>query len=118
MNNCQQRGHEWKERDSAVAGNEYICINCDAYKSDEISPLPSVKSSQDKMFSFQGMMFDDFFIPDDLIEDCPWAPICTECVERYKVREFVGTGNPQEDVICGVSGCANEAEEYINLEVK
>jgi hypothetical protein len=58
-----------------------------------------------------GVTFDDFVINEDGTE---WSQICLECVDKHKISTFYldneGSG------ICGVEGCHNEADFYIDFD--
>ena len=63
------------------------------------------------MYEYQGISFDDVVKDDD---GHLWSQICSECAKKVKPGKHslddVGSG------ICGVEGCENEADYYIDFE--
>lgn len=64
-------------------------------------------------YLFKGITFDDVSLKetDDLND---WSQICQECVDKHKINEKhldLGSGNG----ICGVEGCSNESDHYIDF---
>jgi hypothetical protein len=59
---------------------------------------------------FKGVMFDDVTKEDEYND---WSQICQSCVDRHKVDK-----NCLDDAgqgICGVEGCENESDYYIDF---
>lgn len=55
--------------------------------------------------------FDDFVMNED---GSSWAYMCKECAKRYKISESLLDNNCGGG-ICGVHGCENEADFYIDF---
>lgn len=53
---------------------------------------------------------------DDVVrdEDGVWSHICDECIERLGVDDELLSDNAGY-AICGVIGCENDADHYINF---
>lgn len=64
------------------------------------------------MYEYQGISFDD------VVEDeySLWSQVCPECARKFNFPERMlddaGSG------ICGVKGCSNESDYYIDFKVK
>ncbi len=62
------------------------------------------------VLGYKNIHFDDFEIDQYGI----WSQICINCHKKnfisHKIDDYPGS-----DVICGVKGCANEAEFYIDF---
>jgi hypothetical protein len=61
---------------------------------------------------FNGIKFDDFVVDAD---GGVWSQVCNGCVDNHKIDEKhlsdEGSG------ICGVNGCDNESDKYIDWTV-
>jgi len=61
--------------------------------------------------SVNGIAFDDY--TDDYEYGGFWTQICAECVNKHNIEKNLldssGSG------ICGVKGCANEADHYLDI---
>jgi hypothetical protein len=65
------------------------------------------------MFEYNGIKFDDANRKrNDGLND--WSQVCQHCVDKYHIDhsklDDAGSG------ICGVSGCSNEADYYIDFQ--
>ena len=63
-------------------------------------------------FNYKGIVFDDVILKES--EDLnDWSQICQECKDGHNISidvlDHTGSG------ICGVEGCNNEAEYYIDF---
>ena len=64
------------------------------------------------MYIYKEIKFDDYTLKseDDLND---WSQICQHCVDKYNINKEVlddaGSG------ICGVEGCENEADYYVDF---
>jgi len=66
-----------------------------------------------KVLKFKGIVFDDITDQDNGLK--MWSQICKCCTEKHNIdtkylEEDAGNG------ICGVEGCENEADHYIDFE--
>lgn len=62
-------------------------------------------------FNDTSLIFDDI----ELEENEAWSQICSRCAERYNIPQDLISqcaGMP----ICGVEGCQNEADYYIDFK--
>jgi hypothetical protein len=57
------------------------------------------------------MIFDDFVIESAVI----WTQVCKSCTEELKLLNFLDE-IPLEGLICGVLGCRNHAEYYLDMD--
>jgi site-specific DNA-cytosine methylase len=57
--------------------------------------------------------FDDFTINKDT--DGRWAHICKDCVDKYGISEALLDDGCATGCTCGVQGCENEADYYIDI---
>jgi len=55
--------------------------------------------------------FDDLVF--DKIVNHYWAPVCCECIEKHAM--YHDEIAPAQGTICGVEGCNNEADYYIDF---
>ncbi len=55
------------------------------------------------------VIFDDIVLEDKSI----WTQVCEECSEKYS--ELGSMDETPIDLICGVSGCKNEAKYYLDI---
>lgn len=59
-----------------------------------------------------GIVFDDFVNSNEGV----WSQICDSCVKKYDLHECqldqFGSG------ICGVQGCSNDSDHYIDFGMK
>jgi len=62
--------------------------------------------------SVNNILFDDY--TDDYENGCFWTQICAECAIKHKfdsnLLDDSGSG------ICGVKGCTNEADHYLDIQ--
>lgn len=66
------------------------------------------------MTRYYGVEFDD--VIDD--EYGVWSQLCKSCFEKYKDKFPTSSIDDVAGGICGVSGCMNEAEYYIDFATK
>jgi hypothetical protein len=62
----------------------------------------------------QGVMFEDYNIDDDGF----WTQVCEECQAKYNFRNARGEvliDIPITGTRCGVAGCENEADFYLDF---
>ena len=67
-----------------------------------------------KVFNVSGadICFDDFV--EDVSDQHEWSQICEECRVRYSIPDSMIDENNGSG-ICGVEGCNNEADHYIDF---
>lgn len=61
------------------------------------------------MLKYKGIVFDDYTSG----EYGTWSQVCVECAKKHKMPKNLL--DESGDGICGVEGCENEADYYIDL---
>ena len=63
-------------------------------------------------YTYNGVTFDDFVIDED--GQHVWSQVCPSCAKKFNFSENIldnaGSG------ICGVDGCNNESDYYIDFK--
>ena len=59
---------------------------------------------------YNGIVFDDFIVSDD---GGIWSQICDSCISKYWIDVAILDGAGRG--ICGVKGCDNESDNYIDF---
>lgn len=65
------------------------------------------------MYKYQGIEFDDYVYDSEY--EHTWSHICNSCVVKHSISEALLDDIPSSDVTCGVNGCQNEADYYIDF---
>ena len=68
--------------------------------------------------NYKGVLFDNYV--DDHAQDEEfayyWTQICQSCLEKHKIPKSM-LDNGVGGCICGVDGCENEADYYVDFPV-
>ena len=66
-------------------------------------------------YCFRGIHFDDFVSKEDVSGDeVGWSQICQDCIDKYELDPRALSSLAGE-AICGVEGCENEADYYVDF---
>lgn len=57
--------------------------------------------------------FDDVTTGDEFNE---WSGICNYCIDKHNIPSRLVTDDGDGSGICGVKGCCNESDRYIDFE--
>lgn len=64
--------------------------------------------------TYKNVVFDDFVIERN---GNAWSEICSECKTKHHLEKDKISDNAAADIICGVQGCNNKAEYYIDFKI-
>ncbi len=68
-------------------------------------------------YTFQGIVFDDVVLKDsDGYRD--WSQVCHDCMKEYQLhahKDATIKDIPVAGLTCGIAGCTNEADFYIDF---
>lgn len=64
---------------------------------------------------YKNVVFDDFVIEEN---GNAWSEICPECKKKYHLENDRISNNASDEMICGVEGCNNFAEFYIDFKIE
>lgn len=64
---------------------------------------------------FKNVKFDDYCKEEDSSTGIAWSQICKNCVNKHNINDSCLSDIPHES-ICGVEGCEEEADYYIDFE--
>jgi len=62
-------------------------------------------------YPYEGVPFDDFVKEDEKV----WSQVCNKCIKKYYWRKE-SLSKTTNTCICGVKGCNNNADYYINFK--
>jgi len=62
-------------------------------------------------YPYKGVSFDDFVKEDNRV----WSQVCNKCIEKY-YWEKESLSETANTCTCGVKGCNNNADYYINFK--
>ena len=66
------------------------------------------------MLKHRGITFDDYVVENNGV----WTQICTTCAEKHHIATARLSGGASNESICGVAGCENEANFYLDFFVR
>lgn len=65
-----------------------------------------------KVLKYKGIVFDDYVI---VSESDAWSQICSGCAKKLNIPPIMLDSHLGAEYICGVEGCENEADYYIDF---
>jgi hypothetical protein len=66
------------------------------------------------MYQYKNITFDDAVSKEDDGINA-WSQVCNKCVDKHHIEQDKLSPVPSE-CICGVEGCENEADYYIDFD--